>query len=219
MLQTCYRDALSEANRPETEEDSLNLYPQEQPAGTQSSMSPSSDQNIPDTIDAAAVPDSLEDDAASIEASSDTASSDQNSPQTMHAAAIPHSLEDDAVSIDTSSDTAVSHMAAESSVSSSTPSYAGSNSMAAQTLAGSLQHLAYEQSIAAAATRLAAPRSAAARRAYQAARVSDLAWSDVEEVFDRKWHGGGWPTPPRPATSAEGSSSAALPANTTPRKR
>ena len=176
---------------------------------------PSSGLNSPN---AAAIPDTLEDGAASTEASSDTASSEQNSPQTMDAAAIPQSLEDDAVSIDTSSDSAVSHMAAESSATSSTP-HAGSNSMAAQTFAGSLQQFVYEQSTAAAATRLAAPRSAAARRAYQAARASDLPWSDVEEVFDRKWHGGGRPTHPRPATAAGGSSPAPLPADRTPQKR
>ena len=90
---------------------------------------------------------------------------------------------------------------------------------AAQTHAGSLQQLAYDQSTTAAATRLAAPRSAAARRAYQAARASDLPWSDVEEVFDRKWHGGGRPTTPRPATAAECSSLGSAPADTTPRKR
>lgn len=62
-----------EANWPETEEDSLNLHHQEQPESPQSSMSPSSDLNIADTTDAAAVPDSHEDDAISIEAFSDSA--------------------------------------------------------------------------------------------------------------------------------------------------
>ena len=206
----------------------------DQPGSAQGSTSHSADPSSPFTKDSANSPHAREDDAASIEPMSPGANESHQGtfagfphlpptrdaePHTRLPGPLPsHAVRSRAGTASVATGIPVSRAAPGSAASSRSPLQARSLSSAAQSDAASLQRTPNDITFAAASS-LAVPKAASARPAYHSAGATAMSWEDVEEVFDRNWHGGSELPTQLPATAAGSNSLPLASAARTPRKR